>query len=72
MKTENPFRRADEQRAYELLHRYGLDAFEEQHPVFGTDLINRWCNKGIMRLTWTDDGRKIRTFKKYAEGRFFA
>lgn len=61
------FARTTEQDAYTLLHRDGFDAF---HDRYGTgiayDLINRWANKGLCRITHTDAGMGVHTYKKYA------
>jgi hypothetical protein len=60
------FRRDTEAQAYWLLHTQGIDALEDQWPGQSNHLLNHWYERGLCRVTFTDEGRKITTFKKYA------
>lgn len=60
------FRTDHERRAYLLLHNVGLVTFDDSYGMAGSGLLNEWDGHGLVRITNTSAGVKIRTFKKYA------
>lgn len=58
--------RPSEQEAYRYLHQHGLYAFDQRYPYSGTDLINRWADQKIIRVSRHEGSVFVTTFEKYA------
>lgn len=63
--TEKPFKRPEESEAYRVLHEHGFDAFDERYGRIGSDLLNRWARRGMVRVAYPAGCLTVKTFKKY-------
>lgn len=61
------FVRETEREAYRLLHTEGQNALDDRYGTWiATDLINRWADRGMVRVTYPGGSVTVKTFKKYA------
>lgn len=58
--------RESEIEAYAYLRANGLDALDAKFPGVAYALVNKWAERGMIRIKHTADGCRVTTFKKYA------
>ena len=61
------FPQLSEAEAYRVLLEGGIDALDD-HTPFSRDLLNRWDRRGLVRISYNNNGGLVvRAFKKYAD-----
>lgn len=73
MKADTVFKTDLEAANYALLHRGGFEGPGGLIEALGTaaayELINRWFEQALIRITYPGGALTVRTFAKYAGGR---